>query len=70
MVNPKISFWLGIAVSIVVGLGGGTVSLTHIVPDDWIPTVQAWNNLFAFVGTILLTALHGVSSNQSGPLTK
>ena len=69
MIDPKVAFWFGIIVSIAVGVGGGTVSLTHIVPDAYIPTIQAVNNLVAFTGTVVLTALHGVSSNKPGPLT-
>lgn len=37
--DPKISFWLGVFVTALIGIGGGTVSLTHAVPPDWIPTV-------------------------------
>lgn len=68
-VNPKISFWLGVCVTMFVAIGSGTVSLTHAIPDAWIPTVQAWNNLLGLGGTALLTALHGMSSSKSGPLT-
>ncbi len=68
--NPKFAFWLGVGVTIVIGIGGGVVSLTHAIPDTWIPTVTADCNLLAFVGSAVLTAMHGYSSNQSGPLVK
>ena len=69
-VSPTFSFWLGVAITIAIGIGGGSVSLTHVVPDQWIPTVQGWTNFIAFIGSAVLTALHGSSSNQSGPLVK
>lgn len=69
-VNPQISFWIGVVISVAVGIGGGTVSLTNVIPEQWIPIVQAWTNLFAFVGTTFLTALHAVSSPKKGPLAK
>ena len=69
-VSPTISFWIGVAVTIAIGISAGTVSLTHIVADAWIPYVTAWCGLGAFVGSAVLTALHGISSDKSGPFTK
>jgi hypothetical protein len=68
-VNPKISFWLGVAVIIATGIGNGYVPLDHALPDWLIDPWKSWNNLFAFCGTTVLTALHGLSSRQGGPLT-
>jgi hypothetical protein len=65
--DPKISFWLGVFVTALIGIGGGTVSLTHAVPPDWIPAVVAWCNILSFLGSAVLTALHGFSSGNSGP---
>lgn len=69
-VDPKVTFILGIIVTIAVGIGGGSVQLTHAIPADVIPVVQAWNNIIGFAGTAVLTALSGMSSNKSGPLVK
>jgi hypothetical protein len=69
-IDPKIPFILGICATIATGIGGGTVSLTNVVPHDWIPIVQGWNNLFAFVTNAILTTLIGASSTKAGPLTK
>lgn len=69
-VDPKFSFWLGVAVSIFVGVGGGSVHLTNMVPDAWIPTIVAWTNFLGFAGTVTMTALAGMSSNRAGPLIK
>src|SRR5215469_10149831 len=67
-IDPKISFWLGVAVTALIGIGGGTVSLTNAIPPDWIPTVVAWCNILSFLGSAVLTALHGFASGNSGPL--
>lgn len=67
-IDPKISFWLGVVVTALIGIGGGTVSLTHAVPPAWIPTVVAWCNILSFLGSAVLTALHGFASGNSGPL--
>ena len=69
-VDPKITFWLGVAVTIATAIGGGTVTLTNLIPADWIPFVTGWTNLIAFVGTAILTALTGISSNKAGPFVR
>jgi hypothetical protein len=66
--NPKIGFVLGILVTIEIAVSSGTLSLTHAVPPAWIPTVTAWSGILAFVGSTLLTFLHGYSSGDVGPL--
>ena len=68
-VSPKVSFWLGIAITVAIGISSGTLELTHAVPDAWIPVVTAWCGIIAFVGSATLTALHGFSSGVAGPLT-
>ena len=66
--NPKIGFVLGILVTIEIAVSSGTLSLTHAVPADWIPTVTAWSGILAFIGSTVLTFLHGYSSGDPGPL--
>jgi hypothetical protein len=66
--NPKIGFVLGILVTIEIAVSSGTLSLTHAVPADWIPTVTAWSGILAFMGSTVLTFLHGYSSGEVGPL--
>ena len=66
--NPRIGFVLGILVTIEIAVSSGTLSLTHAVPPAWIPTVTAWSGILAFVGSTLLTFLHGYSSGDVGPL--
>jgi len=70
MVNPKFSFWFGVWTTVLIGVAGGTVHLTNMLPTDWIPYVVAWSSFFAFVNSAVLTALHGYSGEAPGPLTK
>lgn len=67
-VDPRVSFWLGVVVTVTLAVGNGTVTLTHAIPDSWIPVVVAWNQLLAVLGSAILTALHGVSAPHRGPL--
>src|ERR1700681_2764301 len=65
--DPKFSFWFGIAVTALIGIGSGSVSLTNALPPDWIPYVVAWTKILSFFGSAILTAMHGCSSGGSGP---
>lgn len=67
-IDPKVTFWLGVIVTIATGVGGGMIHLTNMIPADWIPSVTAWNAFIAFVGNAMLTALSGMSSAKIGPL--
>ena len=67
-IDPKVTFWLGVIVTIATGVGGGTVQLTNALPADWIPMIQAWNNIVAFFGATAMTAMTGMSSRAPGPL--
>ncbi len=66
--NPKIGFYLGILVTIEIAVAGGTLGLTNAVPQDWIPHIVSWAGILAFIGSTILTFLHGYSSGQVGPL--
>jgi hypothetical protein len=65
--DPKFAFWFGIAVTALIGIGSGSVSLTNALPPDWIPYVVAWTKILSFFGSAILTAMHGFSSGGSGP---
>jgi hypothetical protein len=65
--DSKFSFWFGIAVTALIGIGSGSVSLTNALPPDWIPYVVAWTKILSFFGSAILTAMHGFSSGGSGP---
>jgi hypothetical protein len=66
--SPKLGFVVGILVTIEIAVSSGTLSLTQAVPAAWIPTVTAWSGILAFIGSTLLTFLHGYSSGDAGPL--
>jgi hypothetical protein len=65
--DPKFCFWFGIAITVLIGIGSGSVSLTNALPPDWIPYVVAWTKILSFFGSAILTAMHGFSSGSSGP---
>lgn len=65
---PKVSFAIGVAVMIETAIGGGTLSLTNMIPPAEIPVVQAWCNALAFVGATVLTGLHAFSGPSTGAL--
>jgi hypothetical protein len=55
-VNDYITI-IGFLVALEMAIGHGTVSLTNAVPAAWIPIVQAWCNILAFIGASMVTAL-------------
>ncbi len=44
-------------VAVEMAIGHGTVSLTNAIPETWIPRVQAWCNILAFIGSTAVAAL-------------
>lgn len=65
-INPWLLFGFQLGVFIAVGISQGTVHLTHMIPDSWIPAVIAWNGFIAFVGTGITTTLTAMGlSTQS-----
>lgn len=69
-VDPKYVFWLGIVVTSFTAISQGTISLTNMIPTDWIPYVVAWSKALDFIGTAVMTGLAGFSSTAKGPLVK
>ena len=41
------------------GVTGGTVHMTNLIPDGWVPYATAWLNLFVFVNLTFLTIFVG-----------
>lgn len=65
-IDPKWAALLSALITFELAIGHGTVSLTHAVPAEWIPAVQAWCNIAAVGGTALSTILSLYSSNATG----
>lgn len=64
--DPKTKFIIGLFVTLAIGIGQGTVQLTHAIPGDWIPAVTAWAGIIAFVGSAFQTTLQGFGmTNQA-----
>lgn len=55
-------FYIGILVILEQGIGQGTVSLTNVVPESWVPYIKGWCNLLAFFGTTIMTAVAAPSA--------
>lgn len=67
-IDAKWVFYLGIIITIEQAIGQGSVSLTNLIPMDWIPYVKSWSAFLALMGTTIMTAMSGYSSANSGPL--
>jgi hypothetical protein len=67
-IDPKWSFYLGIAIVLETAIGQGAVPLTNTFPADWLPYIKGWSQLLSFIGQTIQTALIGYSSRQVGPL--
>ncbi len=67
-IDPTVRFWIGIVITLAIGVSQGTVSLTNAVPSGAIPLVTAWAGIFAFVGSAFLTALNGVATTAKSRL--
>jgi tetrahydromethanopterin S-methyltransferase subunit D len=57
--SPRTRFIIQLVVFVCVGISQGTVHLTHMIPDGWIPTALAWAGFIAFLGTGFTTLLSG-----------
>src|ERR1700730_3127867 len=67
-IDPKIGLIIGVAVSIEQAIGIGAVNLTDAIPLAYIPIVKSWCMILAFIGTVVLTALHGNSMTDTSRL--
>lgn len=68
--DPKLLFWIQFAAWIGSGVTGGTVHLTGMVPDDWLPKVTGWVAFITFCEMGFLTLATGAVGVGSGPLAR
>ena len=66
-VDPKVTFYIGLITCIALVASNGSL-WTGAIPEYLIHFVTAWNNIFATVGTAVMTFLSGISSSKAGPL--
>ncbi len=59
IIDPKIKFIIGLFITLCIGIGQGTVQLSHAIPAEWISAVTAWAGIIAFVGSAAQTTLQG-----------
>lgn len=63
-ISPIARFWIGVIVTIAIGVSSGTVVLTNAVPEAWIKPAVAWCGIIAFGGSAVLTALNALASTM------
>lgn len=66
--DPATRFWIGIIVTVAIGVSGGALNLTHAIPSDWIAAVTAWCSIIAFVGSAITTSLSGLGMTTQSRL--
>lgn len=52
--------WLGIVTTIMQGIASGTIHLTNMIPERYIPTATAYAGFFATINSLVLTAVLGL----------
>jgi len=63
--DPTTRFWIGVLVTIAIGVSSGTLVLTDAIPVEFIKPVTAWCGIIAFVGSSIMTALNGLATTNS-----
>ena len=67
-IDPKVSFYLGLTVSIALAIANGTIAFKGAVPDAVIPMLVSWCSIVGNIGTIVMTAIAGSNMTRSGRL--
>lgn len=68
--DPRLLFWLQLAATIGVGVSGGTVHLTGLVPADWLPYVTGWVSFTTFCVMSFLTLATGAVGVGQGLIAR
>jgi hypothetical protein len=66
--DPATRFWVGILVTVAIGISSGALNLTHAIPPDWVPVATAWCSIIAFAGSAALTGLNGMGMTTQSRL--
>jgi hypothetical protein len=64
-IDPSTRFWIGIIITIAIGVSNGSLVLKGALPPDLLPYITAWCGIISFVGSAVLTALNGAASTTS-----
>jgi hypothetical protein len=64
-IDPTTRFWIGIAVTVAIGVSSGSLVLTNAIPADYIKFVTAWCGIISFTGSAFLTALNGMATTTA-----
>lgn len=69
MIDPKVSLWLNIVLTIMIGISTGAVSLTNIVDPVISKSVVGWCGFGAFILGTINTALHAMANSVTGRIS-
>lgn len=68
-VDPRISLWFNVVLTIVIGISTGAVSLSGVLDAASAKTVVAWCGLGAFLLSSINTTLFGISNTTVGRIS-
>lgn len=68
-VDPRISFWMNVILTIMIGLSTGAVSLSGVADAATSKSIIAWCGLGAFILGAINTALFGMSNSAAGRIS-
>ena len=66
--DPATRFWIGIVVTVAIGVSSGTLVLTNAIPTNFIQPVTAWCGIIAFVGSAITTTFNGLGMTTQSRL--
>jgi len=69
-IPPKAAFIFGLWTTLLLLVGGGTITLPLGIPHDWLDYIKSWCVFLGAINSTVLTAAAGWSGPGSGPLAK
>lgn len=68
-IDPKVAFWLGLALVVLQVIATGGVAFLHnAIPDSAIPYIVQWCQIGSTIGTAVMTYIAGSNMTQTGRL--
>jgi hypothetical protein len=67
-ISPVARFWIGVAITVAIGVSNGSLVLKGAIPVDWITPVTVWCGIISFIGSAVLTGLNGLATTTQSRL--